>query len=80
MEVKYKCAQHLLTLAASRTNHASYDQFNGRGYDGAIGLKQEASQRGRSAIVVKIALRRIFAVELDLWRLRVKGWSAVAKH
>jgi hypothetical protein len=22
----------------------------------------------------------IFVVELDLWRLRVKGWSAVAKQ
>ena len=35
--------------------------------------KQEASQRGGSAIVVKIDRRHIFVVELDLWRVDVKG-------
>jgi hypothetical protein len=34
---------------------------------------KEASQRGRSAIVVETAHPRIFAVKLDLWSLCVEG-------
>jgi hypothetical protein len=40
---------------------------------------KEASQRGRSAIVVKTAPRRIFVVELDSWHLCVKGCAGLEK-
>ena len=36
-------------------------------------MTQKASERGRSAIVVKTAPRRIFVIELDSWHVGVRG-------